>query len=179
MCDVCFEFYLVTQSIYVPLIAIKSHEKKKNMKIMLVCTSGGHFATMKSLSSFWSEHERVWVSDRKKDTIILEESENVHWLPYQAPRDVLALLRNLPETLKILRLEKPDVVISTGASLAINFAFLGKLLGKKFIFIESISRSYGLSISGRIVYSISDEFYVQWPELCEKYKKAIFRGYAS
>jgi beta-1,4-N-acetylglucosaminyltransferase len=146
---------------------------------MLVCTSGGHFATMKSLRSFWSEHERVWVSDRKKDTTILEEGENVHWLPYQAPRDVLALLRNIPETLRILRLEKPDVVISTGASIAINFALMTKIMGKKFIFIESISRSKELSVSGKIVYPLSDEFYVQWDELCEKYPKAIFRGYAS
>lgn len=149
------------------------------MKLMLVCTSGGHFATMRSLKSFWSLHERVWVSDHKKDTTILAQEETVHWLPYQAPRDVLALLGNIPATFRILRQEKPDVVISTGASLAINFGFLAKLMGIKFIFIESISRNSELSIAGKLVYLISDEFYVQWPELCEKYNKAIFRGYAS
>ncbi|MBW4643613.1 MAG: UDP-N-acetylglucosamine--LPS N-acetylglucosamine transferase [Goleter apudmare HA4340-LM2] len=149
------------------------------MKLMLVCTSGGHFATMKGLKSFWSLHERVWVSDRQKDTTVLDKGEKVHWLPYQAPRDVLAILRNLPKTFRILYQEKPDVVISTGASLAINFAFIAKLMGIKFIFIESISRSQELSVSGKLVYPISDEFYVQWPELCEKYDKVVFRGYAS
>jgi beta-1,4-N-acetylglucosaminyltransferase len=149
------------------------------MKLMLVCTSGGHFATMKSLKSFWSLHERVWVSDRKKDTTMLEEGEIVHWLSYQAPRDVLALLRNIPKTFKILCTERPDVVISTGASIAINFAFLAKLLGIKFIYIESISRKKELSIAGKLVYPISDEFYVQWPELSNKYSKAVFRGYVS
>ncbi|AFY32493.1 PssD/Cps14F family polysaccharide biosynthesis glycosyltransferase [Calothrix sp. PCC 7507] len=149
------------------------------MKLMLVCTSGGHFATMKSLKSFWSLHDRVWVSDRKKDTASLEQGEKVHWLPYQAPRDILALLLNIPETFRILVREKPDVVISTGASLAINFAFIGKLLGIKFVFIESISRSQELSVSGKLVYLIADEFYVQWPELCEKYDKVVFRGYVS
>ncbi|EKF00328.1 UDP-N-acetylglucosamine--LPS N-acetylglucosamine transferase [Tolypothrix sp. LEGE 11397] len=149
------------------------------MKIMLVCTSGGHFATMRSLQSFWSMHERVWVSDRKSDTIILEESEKVHWLPYQAPRDILALIKNIPKTFQFIRLEKPDVIISTGASIAINFAFVAKILGIRFIYIESISRANELSISGRLVYPISDEFYVQWAELCQKYPKAIFKGYAS
>ncbi|XHR81911.1 MAG: PssD/Cps14F family polysaccharide biosynthesis glycosyltransferase [Gloeotrichia echinulata GP01] len=151
----------------------------KKLKLMLVCTSGGHFATMKSLRSFWSVHDRVWVSDRQKDTTILDKEERVHWLPYQAPRDVLGLLLNIPETLRILRREKPDLVISTGASLAINFGFLAKIMGIKFIFIESISRPNELSISGKLVYLISDEFYVQWPELCQKYNKAIFRGYVS
>ncbi len=149
------------------------------MKIMLVCTSGSHFATMKSLKSFWSKHDRVWISDKNKDTTTFEEGENIYWLPFQAPRDVFTLVRNIPATFKILLQEKPDIVISTGASIAINFGFSAKLLGVKYIFIESISRSKELSISGKIAYLVSDEFYVQWPELCDKYPKAIFRGYTS
>jgi beta-1,4-N-acetylglucosaminyltransferase len=149
------------------------------MKIMLVCTSGGHFATMRNLKSFWSKHERVWISDRKKDTMILDEAEKVHWLPYQAPRDIIALLRNISASFKVVNSERPDVIISTGASIAINFVLLSKFFGVKFIFIESISRSQDLSLSGKIVYFFADEFYVQWPELCEKYSKAIFQGYAS
>ncbi|MEO1560085.1 MAG: UDP-N-acetylglucosamine--LPS N-acetylglucosamine transferase, partial [Cyanobacteria bacterium J06632_19] len=35
------------------------------MKLLLVCTSGGHFSTMRRLESFWSNHERVWVTDWK------------------------------------------------------------------------------------------------------------------
>ncbi len=153
--------------------------KNINMKLLLVCTSGGHFSTMKSLKSFWSNHERVWVTDLKKDTQILEESEKVYWLPYQAPRDLSTLIINLPETLKIISLEQPDAIISTGASIAINFALSAKILQKRFIYIESISRAHELSVSGRVVYPFSSEFYVQWPQLCKKYPKAIFKGYAS
>jgi beta-1,4-N-acetylglucosaminyltransferase len=146
---------------------------------MLVCTSGGHFATMRSLHSFWSLHDRIWVTDRKKDTVVLERGERMHWLPYQAPRDWLALIVNIPKTFRILCSERPDVVISTGASIAINFAFIAKLLRIRVIYIESISRAQELSISGKLVYFVCDEFYVQWPELCQKYPKAIFKGYAS
>lgn len=149
------------------------------MKLMLVCTSGGHFATMTSLKSFWSLHERVWISDRKRDTEILEKTEKVHWIPYQAPRDLLALVANIPKTFKVILSEKPDAIISTGASVAINFAFIAKLLGIRFIYIESISRAQELSVSGNLVYLVCDEFYVQWPELCQKYPRAIFKGYAS
>lgn len=134
---------------------------------------------MKSLKSFWSQHQRIWVTDRKKDTVILDEGEKVYWLPYQAPRDIFALLQNIPATLKIVNFERPDIIISTGASIAINFALVSKFFGVKYVFIESISRSQKLSLSGQFVYFFADEFYVQWPELCEKYPKAIFRGYAS
>lgn len=149
------------------------------MKLLLVCTSGGHFSTMRSLKSFWSVHERVWVTDLKKDTEMLEDDEKVHWLPYQAPRDLLALMLNIPKTLRIILLEKPDLIVSTGASIAISFAFVAKLLGVKFLYVESISRAEELSVTGRIVYLLSHEFYVQWPQLSKKYSKVLFKGYAS
>lgn len=147
------------------------------MKLMLVCTSGGHFATMKDLKQFWSNHDRVWVTDRKKDTELLVDQEQVHWLPYQAPRDIFALLRNLPTIFRLIRQEKPDLILSTGASIAIGFGFIAKLLGVRFAYIESISRSHELSLSGKIVYPICDDFYVQWAGLTSKYPKAVFKGY--
>ncbi len=149
------------------------------MKLLLVCTSGGHFATMRSLESFWSNHERTWVCDRKADTEVLTQTEQVHWLPYQAPRNLLTMVSNLPATLRILDQERPDLILSTGASVAVNFCLVAKLLGLKFAYVESISRSHNLSLSGRIIYPFCDQFYVQWPELCQKYPKATFKGYAA
>lgn len=148
------------------------------MKLLLVCTSGGHFSTMRRLESFWCNHERVWVTDWKKDTKLLENGEKVHWLPYQPPRDIFALWRNIPQVFQIVGSEKPDIVVSTGASIAVGFAFAAKLFRKRFVYVESISRSEELSLSGKLVYKLSDEFYVQWPGLCRKYPKAIFKGYA-
>ncbi len=147
------------------------------MKLLLTCTSGGHFATMRSLSPFWQEHDRVWVTDCKGDTQILsDQQEQVHWLPYQAPRNWLMFLSNLPTTFRILQREKPDMVVSTGASIAVNFAIAAKLLGIRFLFVESISRAEELSLSGKLVYPLAHEFYVQWPGLCKRYSRAIYRG---
>lgn len=147
------------------------------MKLMLVCTSGGHFSTLMSLEKFWSQHERVWVTDRKADTLSLEGIEPVHWLKYQAPRDVVSAVLNFPIALWTVWMEKPDLVVSTGASIAVNFALAAKLLGAKFIFIESLSRSTTLSLSGKLVYPLCDEMYVQWPNLSKQYPKAVFAGY--
>ncbi len=147
------------------------------MKLMLVSTSGGHFATMNGLKPFWSLHQRVWVTDLKKDTEVLDGREKVYWLPYQGPRKLLAFALNLPKVFKILAQERPDLVISTGASIAVSFAVAAKVLGIRFIYIESISRSKELSFSGKLIYRLCNEFYVQWPALCEKYPRATFKGY--
>ncbi len=148
------------------------------MKLLLACTSGGHFSTMYRLKRFWLKHERVWVSDFKSDTEQLNrDRERVYWLPYQAPRDWIALIKNLPQVFKIVWQERPDMVVSTGASLAIGFAFMAKLIGAKFIYVESISRSKDISLSGKVVYYLADEFYVQNPGLCKKYSRVRFEGY--
>ncbi|MGA7934388.1 MAG: PssD/Cps14F family polysaccharide biosynthesis glycosyltransferase [Kovacikia sp.] len=147
------------------------------MKILLVCTSGGHFSTMRDIKRFWSTHERIWVTDYKADTAILEGKEKVYWLPYQGPRDISALVGNIPKTFSILTAEKPDLVISTGASIAINFCFAAKALKFPFTYIESISRSQDISLTGKVVYPFCDNFYVQWPELIKRYPKALFKGY--
>lgn len=147
------------------------------MKLMLVSTSGGHFSTMKGLEPFWSLHQRVWVTDLKKDTEVLEGEEQVYWLSYQGPRNLLAFALNIPMVFRILSQEQPDLVISTGASISVGFALAAKVLGIRFIYIESISRSKELSLSGKLVYPLSDEFYVQSPSLCKKYPKATFKGY--
>lgn len=147
------------------------------MKLLLVCTSGGHFSTMKDLRKFWSCHRRTWVTHFGKDTAIIKNTEKVCWLPYQGPRDVWAFLKNLPEVFKLIRHEKPDLIVSTGASVAVSFAIAAKILGIKFIYIESISRSRNLSLSGKLVYFMCDDFYVQWPQLEDKYPKSKFAGY--
>lgn len=148
------------------------------MKLLLVCTSGGHFSTMRGLKDFWSKHERIWITDKQKDTLCLNGSENCQWLPYQAPRDYIALITNLPRVFEIVRKEKPDLVISTGASLGVGFALAAKAYEVPYVYIESISRAERLSLSGQLVYFLSDRFYVQWPQLSQKYPKAIFRGVA-
>ena len=132
---------------------------------------------MQSLRKFWTSHDRVWVTDRQSDTLILSQEEQVHWLPYQGPRDIVAFLKGIYPALRIVLKEKPDLVISTGASISVNFGLVSKILGCKFTYIESISRSQSLSLSGKIVYLLSDRFYVQWSSLTYRYKRASFEGH--
>ena len=43
-------------------------------------------------------------------------------------------------SLRILKKEKPDVLISTGALVAVPILYLGKIMGKKIVFVETIAR---------------------------------------
>lgn len=56
--------------------------------------------------------------------------------------------------------------------------FLGKFFFKsKVIFIESFCRIKEPSLSGKLIYPVSDLFLVQWKEMLKFYgERAIYRG---
>ncbi|XP_048395259.1 UDP-N-acetylglucosamine transferase subunit ALG14 homolog isoform X2 [Stegostoma tigrinum] len=66
----------------------------------------------------------------------------------------------------------------TCAPLCVSALLLGILGVKKvlIIYVESICRVETLSLSGQILYNLSDYFFVQWPVLQKKYPKAIYLG---
>ena len=76
----------------------------------------------------------------------------------------------------MLRKERPDLIISTGAAVAVPFFYLGKLLGAKTMYIEIFDRIDSPTLTGKLVYPVTDRFIVQWEELKRVYPKAINLG---
>jgi len=146
------------------------------MKLCLVCSSGGHFLQLYSLKELWGDYERFWVSFAHSDTRCLIENEKKYWAHHPTNRNIKNLVKNLLLAYKILRKEKPDAIISTGAGVAVPFIYWGRLLGIKTIYIESLARVESLSLSGKLVYPVTQYLLVQWPQLAAKYKKAVYKG---
>jgi beta-1,4-N-acetylglucosaminyltransferase len=146
------------------------------MRICLVCSAGGHFFELFSLNSLWRRDDHFWVTFDKNDTRSLLRGERLYWAYSPTNRNFKNLLRNSYLAAKILPKEKPSVIISTGAGVGVPFLYLGRLMGIQTIYIESLARITNLSLTGRLVYPVVHAFYVQWPELAEKYTRAQFKG---
>jgi beta-1,4-N-acetylglucosaminyltransferase len=71
---------------------------------------------------------------------------------------------------------RPRAIISAGPGIAVPACILGKCLGLKVIYVETGSRVFALSMSGKILSHFSDLFFVQWEELLSLYPKAICAG---
>jgi UDP-N-acetylglucosamine:LPS N-acetylglucosamine transferase len=80
------------------------------------------------------------------------------------------------QAFKILRKSKPKAIISAGPSQTIPLFWLAKLLRIKTIFIESWVRVHHKSQTGKLVYPITDLFFVQWKSMKKAYPKAIYAG---
>lgn len=111
-----------------------------------------------------------------RSTYFIELGDENILLLDSLPQLFLHLIRVAVEELKILIKERPDIIVTTGSEIAIPMCYMGKVLGKKVIFIESLSRVHRLSRTGRLIYPVASLFLVQWKPLTEKYKRARYGG---
>lgn len=146
------------------------------MKIALVGSSGGHLTHLHMLKDFWEKHERFWVTFDKEDARSLLDGESFYPCYYPTNRNIPNLIRNTKLALRLLKKERPDVIISSGAAVAVPFFYIGKLYGAKTIYIEVYDRIDAPTLSGKLVYPVTDRFIVQWEEMKKVYPKAINLG---
>lgn len=145
------------------------------MKICLACSSGGHLSEMKELKEVYGGYTHFFVTYRSADTIELAEKEKVHFLVNPRRHPILTIL-NILQSFKRFIKEKPDIVLTTGAGVALPMCYIAKLYRKKIIFIESFCRVEKPSLFGRLIYPIANLTIVQWEPLLEYYKRAEYGG---
>lgn len=142
------------------------------MKVLLVCSSGGHLAHLNLIKDIFEKNQRVWVTFDKPDANSLLENEKKYYCYFPTNRNIINLLKNTLLAMKILIKEKPDLVISSGAAIAIPFFYVAKLRKIKTIYIEVFDRIDSPTITGLLVKPVSDVMIVQWEEMKKVYKKA-------
>ena len=122
------------------------------MKYCLVCSSGGHFLQLYALRNLWEDHEQFWVTFPGNDTRFILKNVKKYWAFHPTNRHIRNLIKNFFLAFNLLRKEKPDIIISTGAGVTVPFFYIGKLLGIKTVYIESLARVEKLSLTGKLVY---------------------------
>lgn len=145
-------------------------------KICLVASAGGHISQLLKLADSWEGHESFYITTLDVVAKSLQGAANVYVVGEcnrQHPLKVMAVLLRCTKT--VFR-ERPQVVISTGAAAGCMVCFLGKFLGAKVIWIDSITNVERMSLSGRMVRFIADLFLVQWPGLAREYKNVEYVG---
>lgn len=149
---------------------------EKNMKVCLVGSSGGHLTHLYMLKPFWKDKNHFWVTFDKEDARSLLEGEKMYPCYYPTNRSIKALIKNTKIAWKVLHKEKPDLIISCGAAVAVPFFYIGKMMGAKLVYIEVFDRIDKPTMTGKMVYPIVDKFVVQWEEQKKVYPKAVNLG---
>ena len=104
------------------------------MKVCLVGSSGGHLTHLYMLKPFWRDKDRFWVTFDKEDARSILAGEKVYHCYYPTNRNLKNLFRNTFLALKVLRKERPDLLISSGAAAAVPFFYIAKLIADFYLY---------------------------------------------
>ena len=144
---------------------------------LVACSSGGgHFTQLLRLVDRIPDIDQVtWLT---YDTGTVCETlaargrghDRVVWAPYAAPRDVVNLARGARIARRLLRESAPDLVVSTGAGIAVAALPQARTIGARACFIESATRVERPSLSGRLLERTPGiELYSQNPGYAERW----------
>lgn len=152
------------------------------MKICLTANSGGHLNQLLQLKQLQRDNDCFFITNKTRFSEELAQSRRVYFVDKVIIREAIkkarfgAPLRNIFQSLKPLLNEKPDVIITTGAGASLGACLIGKLLGCRVVFIESIARTSQPSTFGKAVKHLANKIFVQWPDLVAHYKNASHAG---
>lgn len=149
---------------------------RRGTRVLLVCSSGGHLAQLYALKPWWSQTERMWVTFDTADATSLLSDENVTFGHHPTTRNIPNLMRNWRMSRRILRKFQPDVVVSSGAGIAVPYFWGARRLGIRTAYVEVIDRITTPTLTGRMCYPVADSFFVQLPEQLEAYPEAEVIG---
>lgn len=82
------------------------------------------------LKPFWQKEERFWITFDKEDARSLLEGEALYPCHYPTNRNLRNLIRNTFLAWRILRKERPDLIISSGAAVAVPFLYRETVRGQ-------------------------------------------------
>ena len=151
-------------------------ESEARATVLLVCSSGGHLDQLARLEPWWDGHRRHWVTFALPDAMSRLGGESITWAHHPTTRNIPNLLRNMRLAWRVIRRERPDVIVSTGAGLAVPFFVVARLRGVKSVYLEVFDRVSSRTVTGRICEPLASLFLVQWPEQQALYKRAVVVG---
>ena len=142
------------------------------MRVLLVASSGGHLAHLLWLEPWWRQHARAWVTFDTVDARSRLGGETVYHAAHPTNRSARNALRNWRIARDVLAWERPDVVVSSGAGVAVPFLLAAKWHGIPTVFLEVLDRIDHPSLTARALGPFVDGLALQWPEQ----RQALGRG---
>ena len=144
------------------------------MKICIVSSCGGHLTEVRCLKPAYEKYDHFYVLN--DEAILPPDMVGKTYFIVHSERDWKFLI-NLWEAFRVLRRERPDIILSTGAGPAVPFAIVGRFFfGNKTVFVETLTAVEKPSLTGRIMYFLAHRLFYQWPTLAKAFPRGVYGG---
>lgn len=143
-------------------------------KVFAISSPGGHWIQLTRLcAGLESNHDIVYAMPDK--LFKPKQDQTVYSVMDVSADDKWKLIPCAFQIGRILLKERPSAIISTGAAPGAVAIMLGKILGIRTIWVDSIANVQKISRAGRLVQHRADVFLTQWPHLSDE-KQVLHKG---
>ena len=152
-------------------------------KVLFISSTGGHLSEMLQLKDMFNRYDYKIITEKTKSNLKLKKyyGNRISYLVYGTKDHKLSypfkLLYNCFKSLYFYLKIHPDYVITTGAHTAGPMCLIAKLFGSRVIYIETFANINTKTITGKLLYPVSDKFIVQWDSMKKLYPNSIVGGW--
>jgi exopolysaccharide biosynthesis glucuronosyltransferase PssD len=142
-------------------------------KILAISSAGGHWVQLQRLRSAWNGCQVTYVTTKDEYEQQIREDAKARDVAVPTFFAIVAanrwqkfrLIWQLLTLIYIIVRVRPDVVVSTGAASGYFALRLGKMMGARTIWVDSIANAEELSLSGQKIGKYADLWLTQWADL--------------
>ncbi len=132
---------------------------------MVACSGGGHWVQMRRILPAFEGMDVFYVGvDEALDADLAPA--RYYRIPNVTRRNPGVIPGILATLARVIRSERPDFVVTTGAAPGLLAITMAKLLRQgRTMWIDSVANTERLSLSGRMARPVADAWLVQWEHL--------------
>jgi UDP-N-acetylglucosamine:LPS N-acetylglucosamine transferase len=136
----------------------------RSPRLLAIASGGGHWVQLRRLIPAFEGFEVAYVSTF--DHYVTQVAGHRYYVVPNASRfELKGFLPGAWRALKILWRERPDAIVTTGSAPMLAFLLLGRLMGARTLWVDSLANPERLSSSGKLARRIAHETVSQWPEV--------------
>jgi hypothetical protein len=143
-------------------------------KVMAISSGGGHWVQLLRLRPAFAESDVTFVTVRASYRVEVGDAR-FFVVPDSNRSKKLAVVKTALAVLWLMLRERPDVVVSTGAAPGYLAIRIGKWVGARTVWVDSVANAEMLSMSGQKAGRHVDLWLTQWAHLAGE-KGPYFRG---
>ncbi len=134
--------------------------------VIAIASQGGHWVQLRRMRAAWKGARTIYVTTQpgyRGEVARTEPEATFLTVPDASLWQKLRLIRQAVLVAWILLKYRPDAVVTTGAAPGYFAIRIGRILGAKTVWIDSIANGETLSLSGARAGPLSDMWLTQWP----------------
>lgn len=136
-------------------------------RLLALASGGGHWIQLMRLRPAFDAFETSYVSmfDSYAETL---DGARFHTVPDASRFDLKSFGPVFARAVRIIAKERPRAIVTTGSAPMLAFILLGRMTGRRTLWIDSIANSERMSSSGRLAKKLAHKVVSQWPDVAAR-----------